>query len=99
MGFVTVNHSLNQAYFVEKAVFEKITKKAISMSKLTKLVSFNVEVLKGKNDYKIEMTVNIKADSTYKESLFELQNNIEYLSLNLIDSKPENISIIIEGEF
>ena len=99
MGFVTVNYSLNQSYFVEKGVFEKIVKKAAADSKLIKLNSFEVEMLKVKNDYKIEINVDIKSGASYKDAISELQTNIEDLSMNLIESKPENITIVIEGDF
>ena len=94
-----MNHSLNQAYFVEKRVFENIVKKAIKNSKLSKLNSFEVEILSSKNDFRVEISTKIKKGSSYKESLLELTSEIERLSYNIIESKPENITIVVDGEF
>lgn len=99
MGIITVNHSLNQAYFVEKKVFENMVKKAITESKLSKSNSFKVEMLEAKNHFKVTVNIEIKKGESYKSAIVELTSKIEDFSINLIDSKPENITIIIDGEF
>lgn len=99
MGLITVNYSLNQTYLVEKQVFEKIVKLACAKSKLSKTNSFNVDISEEKNDFKIEMNISVKSGASLKDAITELEGYIEEYSLNIIESKPENITMIIGGEY
>lgn len=99
MGMVTVNYSLNQAYFVDQTAFEKIVKKAAANSKLIKVKESNVIVSELKNDFRVELRVEIKKGTTYKNAIESFTKELDNFSLNLMDSKPENVTIIIEGEF
>lgn len=99
MAFITINHSLNQTYLVSKEAFEQAVKIASKNSKLSKTNEIRIDFNDITNDFRANLNVLIKKGAKIKEAITELQSNIEDLSINLIDSKPENISIDIDGEF
>jgi hypothetical protein len=99
MSLVKVNYSLNKKYFVENNVFKQAVKKATLESKNVKLINYEVEVPEEKDTFSAKVVVNIKKNSSFQIAINELQENIETYSLNIIDTKPKNISIEIEGEF
>ena len=99
MGLVSVNYSLNQTYFVSTEAFVDAVKKATKKAKLTKTNEIEVKYITESNDFRVFIKALIKKGTSIKKALLELQCRIEEISLNLIDSKPENILIDIEGEF
>lgn len=99
MAMVTVNYSLNQAYFVDRSAFEKMIKKAASNSKLIKVKESNVIVSETKNDFRVELRILTKKGTSFKDAIESFTKQLDNYSLNLIDSKPENVTLIIEGEF
>lgn len=99
MSLVSVSYSLNQTYFVSEDAFYQAVKKAANISKFTKAISLDICHNDETNDFKVCINAKIKQGASIKTALLELQKNIDDYSLNLIDSKPQNVTIIIEGEF
>lgn len=97
MSFITINHSLNQTFFVQKEALEQLVVKAGENVKFSKVISSKVEIKKN-GIYSVQVHINIKENITLKQSLLELTSEIEKYSYNLIEAKPSNIEIIIEGE-
>ena len=98
MKLLKINYSLNKEYFVAKEVFNEIIKKSDLNTKLSKVIDSKIDFFEKTNDFKIELKIKIKKNQSIKKIIFELQNEIEKYSFNLINSKPKNILFFIEGE-
>ncbi len=98
MKFITVNYSLNKTFFVEDVALKKMVMKASKNTNLAKIVDCKISV-DDNYSYLVKLVIKVKKDSTYKKSILELTSEIEKYSYNLIDSKPTNINVIVEGEF
>lgn len=94
MKFVKVNYHLNQTYHVENVAFEELVSGAIKSVKGVKLVSSEVIVDEKNNDFIVKVAIEKAKSSTFAGAALKIQNAIEEHSLNLIQSKPRNISIV-----
>lgn len=93
MKFVTVNYHLNQTYSVEDAAILQMIKSAIKDVKGVKLISSKVQVTNDHLGFSIKMEVEKLETKLYEEACNEITKTIEDYSMNLVESKPENIQI------
>lgn len=96
MNFVTVNYHLNQTYKVEDKALEQIVKDSVKGVKSVKLQNVHISISKDNTGFKVKMLVEIKKSASIRKAALEIEEKIEYYSLNLTASKPENIQIIFK---
>ena len=91
MARIKVNYSLNQTFFVSEEAIQDIISKASSNVKLSSVKNQEIKIDDKGQDFSVVLDVNVKG--SFKDSLTELTKEIEQLSMNIIDTKPTNISI------
>ena len=91
MARIKVNYSLNQTFFVSEEAIQDIISKASSNVKLSSVKNKEIKIDDKGQDFSVVLDVDVKG--SFKESLTELTKEIEQLSMNIIDTKPTNISI------
>lgn len=93
MKFVTVNYHLNQTYSVEDAAILQMIKSALKDVKGVKLLSSDVFVTSNHLGFSVKIEVEKLETKAYEEACMEITKSIEDYSMNLVESKPENIQI------
>lgn len=96
MKFVKVAYAMNQTYYVEDFAIEQMVKSIFAGTPGIKLNDVEVKINVNNNGYEL----NIKAKKDFQKSYYDLtkylEHEIETQSLNLVNTKPENIAIAME---
>ena len=90
MARIKVNYSMNQTFYVSEDSVKDIIAKAAKAVKHSEVLGSKV-IMNDNNNFSVEIDAKIK--SSFEKSISELTKEIEMLSMNLIDSKPTNISV------
>ena len=90
MARIKVNYSMNQTFYVSEDSVNDIISKAAKAVKHSEVLDSKV-IMNDNNNFSVEIDAKIK--SGFEKSINELTKEIEMLSMNLIDSKPTNISV------
>jgi len=93
MELISVNHSLNETYFVEVKAIEQVVKKSVSILKGYKLNSVEIKLQNDNKEVKVRIDVTFPANTTFSEGTLKVKNSVEEYVSNLIDTKPNNIEI------
>lgn len=93
MKFITVNYHLNQTYSIEDQAILQMVTSAVKEVKGVKITHSEVSITKDNLGYEIKMEVEKLKTKTYEEACTEITKNIEDYSMNLMESKPDNIQI------
>lgn len=95
MQFLTVRHSLNQVYNVERQVIEQVVQKAINETKYIKLKKVEIEIGVSANSISLKVYTSMKKDAKYEDVITKLYSKIEQNIENIVSTKAKNIRITV----
>lgn len=98
MFYVVRNHSANQAYSVHLNTFHEKFEHLFNELPFIN-VTQNIQVKPTDNNSNVRIKIYFKLDNgfSYSDVVKKLNNEIEKISISLIDTKPSNIQLIYEG--
>lgn len=99
MQFLTVHHSLNQVYNVEKQVIEQVVQKAINETKYIKLKKVEVEIGASANSISLKIYTSIKKEIKFEDVITKLYSKIEQNIENIVSTKAKNIRITVSEQY
>jgi thiamine monophosphate kinase len=97
MDYVTINYSLNKTFNVHLDVFHSIIKKAFNEVDDVEMYKDPVVlIIKGGEDLELTIYIKPKSNNNQAENIKELIKTIENYIFDAINSKPNNIQLIIK---
>lgn len=97
MHFFTVSYHLDEKYFVSTRAFEDVIAKVFQSIQKSTLVSSNVKIQELTNEVFINLSVKGKEKTKLEDVIKEIESKVNDGVLNLIDTKPSNITIEFAG--
>lgn len=99
MQFLTIRHSLNQVYNVEKRAIEQMAQKALGETKNIKSKKIDVTISPTSNTVSIDLVIAKKKEASFDEVITKLYNKIEQYIENIVGTKAKNIRITVSETY
>lgn len=99
MQFLTIHHSLNQIYNVEKSAIEQVVQKAVSETKNIKAKKIEVSMMALASSVTADIIIIKKKDAKYEEVITKLYTKVEQYIENLVGAKAKNIRITVSENY
>lgn len=98
MKCVKLSTFMNQTCFVEDTTLKQMVELAIKDIPTIKTLSINVKIDDTGIGYHVQVKAQKDKNAPYSDTIYQLQKNIENYSKKLINSKPSNITVILENK-